>query len=92
MAKKEKTHPMVEQVTKRISESKVVTVQDMLTLKDPEKYTPMFSKEGKKDAKVKAKSEAETRELLQEIEDLEAENAELKSENAELKKELKKDK
>lgn len=92
MAKKEKTHPMVEQVTKRISESKVVTVQDMLTLKDPEKYTPMFSKEDKKDAKVKAKSEAETRELLQEIEDLEAENAELKAENAELKKELKKDK
>ena len=61
--------------------SKVVTVQDYLIKKDPEKYGPMFEKR----EVVKTEKEDEKRALLEEIQELREENAKLKSENKKLK-------
>ena len=61
--------------------SKVVTVQDYLIAKDPEKYEPMFEKR----EKVAEATVDEKRVLLAEIETLQEENAKLKSENKKLK-------
>lgn len=69
--------------------SKVVTVQDYLMEKDPEKYAPVFSKEAEAEVKKQGKADSVKRELLKEIEDLKAENAELKKK---LKEEKSKDK
>lgn len=66
---------------------KVVTVQDYLLKKDPEKYEPIF-KAREKAAKAAEKKDNEKRELLAEIQALEAENNELVKANTALQEEL----
>lgn len=71
--------------------NKVVTVQDYLMKKDPEKYAPIFDARAKEEKKAE-KKDNEKRELLAEIQALEKENAELLKENEELKKKAAKEK
>lgn len=61
--------------------SKVITVQDYLIAKDPEKYKPMFEKQ----EEAKNAEGDEKRALLAEIQALQEENSKLKSENKKLK-------
>jgi cell division protein FtsB len=66
----------------------IVTVQDYLIRKDPEKYEPIFKARAIEEKKAE-KISTDRRELLKEIEELEKENAKLADENKKLVEENK---
>jgi len=70
--------------------SKVVTVQDYLIKKDPEKYKRLLGIK-EKEAKKAEKKDNEKRELLSEIQTLRTENKELKKQVESLEKEVDKE-